>query len=45
MAFADEIFRVFQNAYPEIKLIPINLNSEVERMIRHVTKGIAKYSV
>jgi hypothetical protein len=35
-AFADEIFRVFQNDHPEIRLIPINLNIEVERMIQHV---------
>ncbi len=37
-AFADEIFRVFQNAHPEIMLIPINTNSDVERMIQHVKK-------
>lgn len=37
-AFADEIFRVFQNEHPEIKLIPIFTNREVERMIQHVTK-------
>jgi len=32
-AFADEIFRVFANAHPEIGLIPINANSDVKRMI------------
>lgn len=35
-AFADEIFRVFQNEHPEIKLIPVNMHPDVERMIRHV---------
>lgn len=33
-AFADEIFRVFQNEHPSIRLIPINTKPEVERMIR-----------
>ncbi len=33
-AFADEVFRVFQNAHPEIKLTWINATPEVERMIR-----------
>lgn len=32
-AFADEIFRVFANAHPEIQLAPIHTNSEVKRMI------------
>jgi anti-sigma regulatory factor (Ser/Thr protein kinase) len=32
-AFADEIFRVFRNKHPEIKLLTINANSEVKRMI------------
>lgn len=32
-AFADEIFRVFANAHPEIELAPIHANSEVKRMI------------
>ncbi len=33
-AFADEVFRVFQNAHPEIRLIPINMNENVEFMVR-----------
>jgi anti-sigma regulatory factor (Ser/Thr protein kinase) len=33
-AFADEIFRVFQNRHPEVKLIPINTNSTVSQMIK-----------
>jgi hypothetical protein len=32
-AFADEIFRVFAHRHPELKLIPINTNEAVERMI------------
>ena len=32
-AFADEIFRVFANAHPEIGLFPVHTNSEVKRMI------------
>ena len=37
--FADEVFRVFQNAYPDIKLTVINANASVEGMIRHVKRG------
>lgn len=33
-AFADEIFRVFANTYPEVELIPIHAVPEVQRMIR-----------
>jgi STAS-like domain of unknown function (DUF4325) len=33
-AFADEIFRVFANANPHVKLIWINANEEVTPMIR-----------
>jgi len=32
-AFADEIFRVFANAHPEIEMRSLNANSEVKRMI------------
>ncbi len=32
-AFADEIFRVFAQDHPDIKLMSINQNSEVKRMI------------
>jgi anti-sigma regulatory factor (Ser/Thr protein kinase) len=32
-AFADEIFRVFRRAHPEIKLIPIDANQQVRGMI------------
>ncbi len=33
-AFADEVFRVFQNAHPDIKLRWTNATVEVEQMIR-----------
>jgi hypothetical protein len=33
-AFADEVFRVFQNAHPDVELTWINVTPEVERMIR-----------
>jgi anti-sigma regulatory factor (Ser/Thr protein kinase) len=31
--FADEIFRVFGTAHPEVQLIPINVTTEVQQMI------------
>lgn len=35
-AFADEVFRVFHNAHPEIRLEVINAEPEVLNMINHV---------
>lgn len=32
-AFADQIFRVFANEHPEIKLLAINMSTEVEDMV------------
>ena len=32
-AFADEVFRVFVLAHPEVKLVPIRQNEAVSRMI------------
>lgn len=37
-AFADEIFRVFKIKYPNIKVIPINMNKTVEFMVGRVEK-------
>lgn len=34
--FADEVFRVFQRRHQETKLIPINTNKVVDKMIKHV---------
>ena len=33
-AFADEIFRVFANAYPEVKIETVNTTKEVDMMIK-----------
>jgi anti-sigma regulatory factor (Ser/Thr protein kinase) len=33
-AFADEIFRVFTNAHPEVELIPVHAVPDVQQMIR-----------
>jgi hypothetical protein len=40
-AFADEIFRVFANEHPNISILPIHANSEVQRMIVRVKVGSA----
>ena len=37
--FADEIFRVFALEHPQVTLRPVNMIPEVERMIRHVSRG------
>lgn len=37
-AFADEIFRVFQQRHPDIKLVPINMVEPVRFMIDRVEK-------
>lgn len=38
-AFADQIFRVFTIAHPEVHLMPINTNLSIENMIKHVSNG------
>lgn len=35
-AFADELFRVFNTAHPEVKLYPINMSKEVQKMVLRV---------
>lgn len=35
-AFADQLFRVFAAAHPEIRLVPINTEPAVDQMIRRV---------
>ena len=37
--FADEIFRVFAIAHPQVVLHPVNMLPVVARMIRHVSRG------
>jgi anti-sigma regulatory factor (Ser/Thr protein kinase)/biotin operon repressor len=39
-AFADEVFRVFRNAHPEVDLRWVNASDEVERMIRRAGAGV-----
>ncbi|MCG2786132.1 MAG: DUF4325 domain-containing protein [Anaerolineae bacterium] len=36
-AFADEVFRVFKNAHPDVHLIPVNANKDVMKMIMRVS--------
>lgn len=36
--FADEVFRVFQNRYPEIQLEITNANETVLGMVQHVKR-------
>lgn len=38
-AFADEVFRVFPLAHPEVELIPLSANKDVGQMIAHVLAG------
>ena len=33
--FADEVFRVYHNAHPEVKITPINMNEDVHWMYKH----------
>ncbi len=35
-AFADEVFRVFQNAHPEISMIPLKASAAITSMIKRV---------
>lgn len=36
-AFADEIFRVYKNEHPEVKIISLSTTPEIDRMIQRVT--------
>ena len=36
--FADQIFRVYKNKNPDIQIIPINTNKEVDFMIKRSQK-------
>ena len=40
-AFADEIFRVFANRHPDVRLVPLHANSEIRRMISRVSSPAA----
>ena len=44
--FADEVFRVFQNQYPNCRIIAINYNQNVRKMISHVIgASICEYAI
>lgn len=34
--FADEVFRVFKNDHPNVRIVAVNTTPEVDRMIEHV---------
>jgi hypothetical protein len=34
--FADEVFRVFQEEHPEIKITPLHASTSMLAMIRHL---------
>jgi len=38
-AFADQIFRVFRNEHTDIKLVRINTNDDVEKMVHRVSNS------
>ena len=33
-AFADEIFRVWRRAHSDVTLVPVEMNEDIERLIR-----------
>lgn len=35
--FADEIFRVFQNSHPEIRIVAFRTNENIDKMIKYVS--------
>lgn len=39
-AFADEVFRVFKNAHPDVQLLDMNASDDVKRMIKRVTPDV-----
>jgi hypothetical protein len=41
-AFADEIFRVYRRAHPEIEIVPIKMNEACTRMVRRAEDAAAE---
>ncbi|MEJ2613292.1 MAG: STAS-like domain-containing protein [Candidatus Thiodiazotropha sp.] len=39
-AFADEIFRVYANSHPNITLHSVNMELDVEKMIKRATSNV-----
>ncbi len=44
-AFADEIFRVFANAHPELNLIPVHTNTSVKRVVESIKADTVPLSI
>ena len=44
-AFADEIFRVFQNAHPGVEIVPIHAKPRIQGMITRVQQGLVPGSL
>ncbi|WP_339019524.1 STAS-like domain-containing protein [Fusobacterium animalis] len=40
--FTDEVFRVFKNKNPDITIVPVNMNEEIEFMINRAMKNNLK---
>lgn len=38
-AFADQVFRVFQAAHPELEMVPIHMTESVRRMVERALSG------
>ncbi|MDZ4201937.1 MAG: DUF4325 domain-containing protein [Gallionella sp.] len=38
-AFSDEVFRVFQNAHPDTRLVPVNMTAAVKEMVARAKAG------
>jgi len=43
-AFADEVFRVFTLKHPEVKVVPVNTNPSVMRMVRRAKARLKEMS-
>ncbi len=39
-AFADEIFRIYKTAHPNIKIVPINVSEEIKTTIHRAKAGV-----
>jgi hypothetical protein len=39
--FADEIFRVFKTDHPDVKLVALGTNKNIEKMIQYVQSDAA----
>jgi hypothetical protein len=44
-AFADEIFRIFQQLHPDTRIVTFNTNDNIDKMIRYVQAEKTNLSV